>query len=134
MPKSRAEKEPETRLVTVGRVFVILFRAVQATVARFLDNFTSIFKFIQEFQRVPSRPGILASSCSDSSRPSDAQVFSARWASIVNVHPPYGTPQWVTLERPAASADHLSLGEFYRQTTDSGTRSQIASLTAIGVF
>jgi SSS family solute:Na+ symporter len=56
--KVTGEKNPH-RLVTVGRAFVVLFVLLSATVAPFLDNFTSIFTFIQEFQGFIS-PGLLA--------------------------------------------------------------------------
>ncbi|TWU15132.1 sodium:solute symporter family transporter [Allorhodopirellula heiligendammensis] len=49
----------QQRLVVVGRVFVVLFVLLSATVAPYLDSFESIFKFIQEFQGFIS-PGILA--------------------------------------------------------------------------
>jgi solute:Na+ symporter, SSS family len=47
------------RLVMVGRGFVVLFVLMAAVVAPSLDNFTSIFAYIQEFQGFIS-PGILA--------------------------------------------------------------------------
>jgi SSS family solute:Na+ symporter len=46
-------------LVKVGRFFVVLFVLLAALVAPKLDNFESIFKYIQEFQGFIS-PGILA--------------------------------------------------------------------------
>ncbi|HSP42693.1 MAG TPA: sodium/solute symporter [Luteolibacter sp.] len=46
-------------LVKVGRSFVVLFVLLAALVAPKLDNFESIFKYIQEFQGFIS-PGILA--------------------------------------------------------------------------
>lgn len=48
-----------TRLVSVGRVFVVIFVLLAAIVAPKLNNFTSIFAYIQEFQGFIS-PGILA--------------------------------------------------------------------------
>lgn len=47
------------KLVKVGRGFVVLFVLLAALVAPKLDNFESIFKYIQEFQGFIS-PGILA--------------------------------------------------------------------------
>ncbi len=47
------------RLVSVGRVFVVIFVLMAALVAPKLNNFTSIFAYIQEFQGFIS-PGILA--------------------------------------------------------------------------
>lgn len=47
------------RLVQVGRVFVVIFVLLAALVAPSLDNFESIFKYIQEFQGFIS-PGLLA--------------------------------------------------------------------------
>jgi SSS family solute:Na+ symporter len=51
-------KEP-AKLVKVGRSFVVLFVLLAALVAPKLDNFESIFKYIQEFQGFIS-PGLLA--------------------------------------------------------------------------
>jgi len=47
------------KLVKVGRFFVVIFVLLAALVAPKLDNFGSIFKYIQEFQGFIS-PGILA--------------------------------------------------------------------------
>ena len=47
------------KLVKVGRFFVVIFVLMAAVVAPSLDNFTSIFAYIQEFQGFIS-PGILA--------------------------------------------------------------------------
>lgn len=47
------------KLVSVGRVFVVIFVLLAALVAPKLDNFESIFSYIQEFQGFIS-PGILA--------------------------------------------------------------------------
>lgn len=47
------------RLVSVGRMFVVVFVLLAAMVAPKLDNFGSIFAYIQEFQGFIS-PGILA--------------------------------------------------------------------------
>ena len=52
------QKDPE-KLVKVGRIFVVLFVIMASFVAPALDNFTSIFAYIQEFQGFIS-PGILA--------------------------------------------------------------------------
>jgi SSS family solute:Na+ symporter len=49
----------QAKLVKVGRSFVVLFVLLAALVAPKLDNFESIFKYIQEFQGFIS-PGILA--------------------------------------------------------------------------
>lgn len=56
--KFTKEKRPE-KLVKVGRFFVVLFVILAGLVAPKLDNFTSIFAYIQEFQGFIS-PGILA--------------------------------------------------------------------------
>ena len=56
--KFTKEKDPE-KLVKVGRFFVVLFVILAGLVAPALDNFTSIFAYIQEFQGFIS-PGILA--------------------------------------------------------------------------
>jgi SSS family solute:Na+ symporter len=56
--KFSGQNNPET-LVKVGRLFVVLFVAMAGLVAPALDNFTSIFAYIQEFQGFIS-PGILA--------------------------------------------------------------------------
>ncbi|MCP5535693.1 MAG: hypothetical protein H7A51_05590 [Akkermansiaceae bacterium] len=47
------------KLVKVGRIFVVIFVLLAALVAPSLDNFESIFKYIQEFQGFIS-PGLLA--------------------------------------------------------------------------
>jgi solute:Na+ symporter, SSS family len=47
------------KLVKVGRIFVVIFVLLAALVAPKLDNFESIFKYIQEFQGFIS-PGLLA--------------------------------------------------------------------------
>lgn len=52
-------EEDQAKLVKVGRGFVVLFVLLAAVVAPYLDNFTSIFAYIQEFQGFIS-PGILA--------------------------------------------------------------------------
>jgi SSS family solute:Na+ symporter len=49
----------QPKLVRVGRFFVVLFVLLAASVAPSLDNFSSIFAYIQEFQGFIS-PGILA--------------------------------------------------------------------------
>lgn len=56
--KFTGQKNPKT-LVLVGRVFVVLFVILAGFVAPKLDNFASIFQYIQEFQGFIS-PGILA--------------------------------------------------------------------------
>ena len=56
--KFTKEKNP-AKLVKVGRGFVVLFVILAGLVAPKLDNFTSIFAYIQEFQGFIS-PGILA--------------------------------------------------------------------------
>lgn len=56
--KFTGQRDPE-KLVKVGRVFVVLFVIMAGLVAPALDNFTSIFAYIQEFQGFIS-PGILA--------------------------------------------------------------------------
>ena len=53
------KKDDSQHLVKVGRVFVVIFVIIAALVAPSLDNFSSIFKYIQEFQGFIS-PGILA--------------------------------------------------------------------------
>ena len=52
------QKDPE-KLVKAGRIFVVVFVILASFVAPALDNFTSIFAYIQEFQGFIS-PGILA--------------------------------------------------------------------------
>ena len=49
----------QAKLVKVGKFFVVLFVILAASLAPSLDNFTSIFTYIQEFQGFIS-PGILA--------------------------------------------------------------------------
>lgn len=56
--KFSGEKNP-AKLVKIGRGFVVIFVLLAALVAPALDNFTSIFAYIQEFQGFIS-PGILA--------------------------------------------------------------------------
>ena len=56
--KFSGEKNP-AKLVKVGRAFVVLFVLLAGFVAPKLDNFSSIFAYIQEFQGFIS-PGILA--------------------------------------------------------------------------
>lgn len=56
--KFTKQKDP-AKLVKVGRTFVVIFVIMAGFVAPKLDNFTSIFKYIQEFQGFIS-PGILA--------------------------------------------------------------------------
>jgi SSS family solute:Na+ symporter len=56
--KFSGEKNP-AKLVKVGRAFVVLFVILAGLVAPKLDNFASIFAYIQEFQGFIS-PGILA--------------------------------------------------------------------------
>lgn len=56
--KFSGQKDPE-KLVKVGRFFVVLFVILAGLVAPSLNNFTSIFAYIQEFQGFIS-PGILA--------------------------------------------------------------------------
>lgn len=53
------KKTDSQHLVKVGRGFVVIFVIIAALVAPSLDNFSSIFKYIQEFQGFIS-PGILA--------------------------------------------------------------------------
>ena len=56
--KFTKEKDP-VKLVKVGRFFVVIFVILAGFVAPKLDNFSSIFAYIQEFQGFIS-PGILA--------------------------------------------------------------------------
>jgi SSS family solute:Na+ symporter len=56
--KFTGEKD-QAKLVKVGRFFVVLFVILAGLVAPSLDNFSSIFAYIQEFQGFIS-PGILA--------------------------------------------------------------------------
>ncbi len=56
--KFTGEQDP-AKLVSIGRMFVVIFVILAAFVAPALDNFTSIFAYIQEFQGFIS-PGILA--------------------------------------------------------------------------
>lgn len=53
------KQEDSAKLVRVGRFFVVLFVILAGLVAPKLDNFSSIFAYIQEFQGFIS-PGILA--------------------------------------------------------------------------
>jgi SSS family solute:Na+ symporter len=53
------KEQDQAKLVKVGRMFVVLFVILAAAVAPFLNNFESIFAYIQEFQGFIS-PGILA--------------------------------------------------------------------------
>jgi len=55
--KFSKQKDP-SKLVFTGRIFVVLFVVLAAMVAPMLDNFTSIFSYIQEFQGFIS-PGFL---------------------------------------------------------------------------
>jgi SSS family solute:Na+ symporter len=52
-------EQNQKKLVRVGRVFVVLFVILAGLVAPKLDNFESIFRYIQEFQGFIS-PGLLA--------------------------------------------------------------------------
>ncbi|QQL45150.1 sodium:solute symporter family transporter [Sulfuriroseicoccus oceanibius] len=52
-------QKDQAKLVVVGRVFVILFVILAGLIAPALNNFSSIFAYIQEFQGFIS-PGILA--------------------------------------------------------------------------
>ncbi|MEM6885393.1 MAG: sodium/solute symporter, partial [Verrucomicrobiota bacterium] len=56
--KFTKQKDP-VQLVKVGRILVVVFVLLAALVAPYLDNFRSIFAYIQEFQGFIS-PGILA--------------------------------------------------------------------------
>lgn len=57
---ARFKKSPDShQLVRVGRIFVVIFVILAAIIAPKLDDFKSIFKYIQEFQGFLS-PGILA--------------------------------------------------------------------------
>jgi SSS family solute:Na+ symporter len=56
--KFTGQKDPK-RLVAVGRFFVVVFVVLAGLVAPSLDNFESIFAYIQEFQGFIS-PGLLA--------------------------------------------------------------------------
>jgi SSS family solute:Na+ symporter len=56
--KFSGQTEP-SRLIFVGRIFVVIFVFLAALIAPKLDNFSSIFAYIQEFQGFIS-PGILA--------------------------------------------------------------------------
>lgn len=53
------KEQDQAKLVKVGRIFVVIFVLLSAFVAPSLDNFHSIFAYIQEFQGFIS-PGILA--------------------------------------------------------------------------
>jgi len=106
--KVTGEKNQD-RLVTVGRVFVILFVLLSATVAPFLDNFTSIFKFIQEFQGFIS-PGILAVFLLGFFSPRTPKYFGTLGI-IVNVIA-YGTLKGFTLDVGGIGPINLSLGDF----------------------
>ena len=85
-------EKSEEKLVKVGRGLVVVFVLLAALVAPHLDNFQSIFKFIQEFQGFIS-PGILAVFIFGFFSPRTPRFFG--WLGIgVNVVC-YGLLKWV---------------------------------------
>lgn len=89
--KFTGQKDP-VKLVRVGRSFVVLFVILAAIVAPALDNFTSIFAYIQEFQGFIS-PGILAVFIFGFFSPKTPRYFGAIGigANVVS----YGAFKWV---------------------------------------
>lgn len=85
------EKNP-AKLVKVGRFFVVLFVILAGLVAPSLDNFTSIFAYIQEFQGFIS-PGILAVFIFGFFSPKTPRYFGAIGIGLNVVS--YGAFKWV---------------------------------------
>ncbi|NDV60989.1 sodium/solute symporter [Puniceicoccales bacterium CK1056] len=82
----------EAKLVKVGRFLVIVFVLLSALVAPKLDNFTSIFAYIQEFQGFIS-PGILAVFIFGFFSPRTPRYFGALGIAINVVS--YGAFKWL---------------------------------------
>jgi len=90
---SRFTKQKDPRkLVRVGRIFVVVFVLMASFVAPKLDNFTSIFAYIQEFQGFIS-PGILAVFIFGFFSPKTPRYFG--WLGIVINATFYGLIKWV---------------------------------------
>lgn len=90
---SRITKQKDPRkLVKVGRFFVVIFVLMASFVAPKLDNFTSIFAYIQEFQGFIS-PGILAVFIFGFFSPKTPRYFG--WLGIVINATFYGLIKWV---------------------------------------
>lgn len=89
--KFTKEQDPE-KLVKVGRFFVVLFVILAGLVAPKLDNFTSIFAYIQEFQGFIS-PGILAVFIFGFFSPRTPRYFGAVGIGLNVVA--YGTFKWL---------------------------------------
>lgn len=85
-------KKESNHLVKVGRVFVVIFVVMAALVAPSLDNFSSIFKYIQEFQGFIS-PGILAVFILGFFSPRTPRFFGV--VGIVTNVVAYGALKWV---------------------------------------
>lgn len=85
------QKDPE-KLVKVGRSLVIVFVVLASLVAPRLDNFTSIFAYIQEFQGFIS-PGILAVFIFGFFSPRTPRYFG--WVGIVVNAVFYALIKWV---------------------------------------
>ena len=88
--KFTGEKE-QAKLVKVGRFFVVLFVLLAAVVAPSLDNFSSIFAYIQEFQGFIS-PGILAVFLIGFFSPRTPRYFGALGIAVNVIA--YGTFKW----------------------------------------
>lgn len=89
--KFTGQKNPKT-LVLVGRIFVVLFVILAGIVAPKLDNFASIFQYIQEFQGFIS-PGILAVFMFGFFSPRTPRYFG--WLGILLNVVSYGAFKWV---------------------------------------
>jgi SSS family solute:Na+ symporter len=88
--KFTGQSNPKT-LVTVGRIFVVLFVILAGVVAPKLDNFASIFQYIQEFQGFIS-PGILAVFMFGFFSPRTPRYFG--WLGILLNVVSYGAFKW----------------------------------------
>ncbi len=88
--KFTGQKDPAT-LVKVGRFFVVLFVILAGFVAPKLDNFASIFTYIQEFQGFIS-PGILAVFMFGFFSPRTPRYFG--WMGILLNVVSYGAFKW----------------------------------------
>lgn len=89
--KFSGEKNP-AKLVKVGRLFVVLFVVLAGLVAPKLNNFSSIFSYIQEFQGFIS-PGILAVFIFGFFSPRTPRYFGAVGIGLNVVS--YGAFKWV---------------------------------------
>ena len=84
-------EQSEHRLVRVGQTFVVLFVILASAMAPFLDKFTSIFRYIQEFQGFIS-PGILAVFLFGFFSPKTPRYFG--WLAILANAAFYGLLKW----------------------------------------